>query len=65
MGEIQRRLGRLEQRRPPPTQPHLYPVCADEQGRILDDRSELPDPVSVVVGVDPLVILGYKELSDE
>jgi hypothetical protein len=51
--------------------------CVDEQGVILDDRSEavrpwvgrhcgeLPRWVQVVVGVDPLVVLGYKGLDDD
>jgi hypothetical protein len=49
---------------------HLYPALAGEQGRVLEDGSEaarpwdarhhaeLPDPVHVVMGVDPLRVPG-------
>ena len=49
---------------------HLYPALADEQSRILEDgpdaarqwdalhHVELPDPVHVVMGVDPLRVPG-------
>jgi hypothetical protein len=76
MNGIRRRLARLEQRcLPPPS--NLSLVCVDEQGVMLDDRSEavrpwvgrycseLPESVKVIVGVDPPVVLGYKELGDE
>jgi hypothetical protein len=48
----------------------LYRACADEQGRVLDDRTEavrpwvgqhsraLPGPVQVLRGADPLEVLG-------
>jgi hypothetical protein len=61
------RLGRLV---PPPPVPHLYLACLDEAGRVLDDGSEaarrwivrhyaeLPAPVHVIAGLDPLRVLG-------
>ena len=76
MNNVRRRLARLEQRcLPPPT--HLGVVFLDEQGVVLDDRSEavrpwvgrhgseLPRNVKVVIGVDPLEIFGYKKPDDE
>ena len=76
MSNVRRRLARLEQRcLPPPT--HLGVVFLDEQGVVLDDRSEavrpwvgrhgseLPRNVKVIIGVDPLVVFGYKEPDDE
>jgi hypothetical protein len=55
---------------PWPARPHLYAAFVDEQGRVLDDGSEavrsgvgrhyseLPGPVSILAGVDPLLGLG-------
>jgi hypothetical protein len=77
MGNVRRRLARLERLRPPPSAPHQYVAFVDERGSILDDRSEavrpwvgrhyreLPQPVSVIGRVDPLVVLGYKQLDWE
>jgi hypothetical protein len=65
---LRRRLERLEQSRPPA--PHLYVACVDADGLVRDDRSdlcrrwvgrhysELPNPVTVVGGVDLLRIIG-------
>ena len=76
MSNVRRRLARLEQLcLPPPT--HLGVVCTNEQGVILDDRSEgvrpwvgrhyseLPRNVKVIIGVDPLEIFGFKKPDEE
>ena len=74
---VRGRMARLERRCRSPAS-HIYSAFVDLQGLILDDRSEavrpwvgrhyseLPDPVSIVMGVDPLVVLGlgYKALGD-
>jgi hypothetical protein len=73
MKSIRRCLARLEcccpARRPPL---HLYVACTDEQGHVVDHQSEaarpwvgrhypeLPGPVTVLRGVDPLQVLGRK-----
>jgi hypothetical protein len=63
--------GRHEQLCLPPRPAHVWAACVDAEGRVLDDRSEairpwigrhfseLPQPVKIVWGVDPLVVLGY------
>jgi hypothetical protein len=75
MSSVRGRLARLE-RHLAPGRPPLDVAFVDEHGLILDGRSEavrpwvgrrrreLPGAVSVVVGVDPLVVLGHKRPSD-
>jgi hypothetical protein len=71
MSPLRRRLDRLGRLcPPPPAAPHLYLAFVDGAGQVLDDGSEavrpwvgrhyaeLPGPVRVIVGVDPLRILG-------
>jgi hypothetical protein len=70
MRGLRRRLARLQRLCPPPAGPHLSLACVDEAGCVLDDGSdaarpwvgrhstELAGPVQVVVGIDPLRILG-------
>jgi hypothetical protein len=70
MSNVRGRLGRLEKRSPGPVRPHLYAAFVDEEGRGVEDGSEearswvgrhcseLPGPVSILAGVDPLVVLG-------
>ena len=67
---LRRRLDRLTSLCPLPAVPHLYLAFVDEQGRIPEDGSEaarrwvgrrfveLPNPVPVVMGVDPLRVPG-------
>ena len=62
------RLTHLERPQSLASQPSL--VCVDEEGRVLDDgtaemrpwirkhQDDWPFPVAVIVGVDPLVVLG-------
>jgi hypothetical protein len=64
------RLKRLEQARP--SESAIWLVCVDEQGRILDDGSDqirpwigkhystVPGTPQVIVGVDPLMVLGRR-----
>jgi hypothetical protein len=64
------RLKRLERALPPA--PALSLVCVDEEGRILDDGSDtrrpwigrhysdVPGAPKVIVGVDPLEVLGRR-----
>lgn len=71
MRTVRQRLHQLEQLCLPPRPAHLWMVCVDAEGRVVDDRSqairpwvgrhcsELPRPVKIVGGVDPLVVLGY------
>jgi hypothetical protein len=78
MANVRRRLGRLEQRceaRRPAA--HLSVACVDAAGRVLDDgseavrpwvgrhHSELPNPVIVVGGIDPLRVLGLIQDGDD
>ena len=69
MANVRRRLGRLKQRCAPPLSP-ISIVCVDAEGRVLEQdsealrpwvgrhHSELPHPVTVLGGVDPLRVLG-------
>src|SRR5262249_30595832 len=71
MKNLRSRVERLERTVGPPSQ-DVYAAFVDGEGRILDDGSEvirpwigrhhreLPDPVTVIGGVDPLVVLGRK-----
>ncbi len=66
--KLHSRLVRLE--RSQSLTPHLVIVCVDNQGHILDDGTllsrqwvgrcleEMPYPVQVLVGVEPLLVLG-------
>jgi hypothetical protein len=66
--KVRRLEARLEDLYPPG--PHLYLACVGQQGRVLDDQTEaarpwvgrhfreLPDPVQVIRGVDPLEVFG-------
>jgi hypothetical protein len=67
-GKLHIRLVRLERKQS--VTPCLSIVCVDDQGRILDDGTfltrqwvgrcpeEMPYPVQVLVGVEPLLVLG-------
>jgi len=67
-GKLHTRLVRLERRQS--VSACLPIVCVDNQGRILDDGTlltrqwvgrcpeEMPCPVQVLVGVEPLLVLG-------
>ena len=68
---LRTRLAHLEQTQSRASQPSL--ACVDEAGCILDDgtaemrpwvgmrQDDLPFAVQVIVGVDPLVVLGLAE----
>jgi hypothetical protein len=75
MKTLRSRLECLERLARPPSQ-HLYVVCVDDEGKVLDNGSEqvrpwigrhyseLPGPISVVRGIDPMAVLGLTREED-